>query len=148
VNLKDILSISGKPGLYKFISQAKNGIIIESIIDHKRLPAYASDKVSALEDISIFTEADEIKLSAVFDIISEKEDGGKSINHKSDAAKLKAYFEEIVPDYDRDRVYVSDMKKVISWYNTLHENDLLIPSELEKEEETKTEPEVKTPKDE
>ncbi|HYW95516.1 MAG TPA: DUF5606 domain-containing protein [Bacteroidales bacterium] len=145
MNLKDILSISGKPGLYKFVSQAKNGIIVESVTDKKRIPAYAADKVSALDDIAIFTETGEAKLSEVFDRIYEKEDGGQAVNHKSGAGELKAYFEEILPDYDQDRVYVSDIKKVFSWYNLLQEQDMLIPSEEEKEdgEEEEEKPEEK-----
>jgi Domain of unknown function (DUF6852)/Domain of unknown function (DUF5606) len=133
MNLKDIMAISGKPGLFKFVSQAKNGIIIESIPEKKRIPAYASDKVSALEDIAIFTETDEEKLSLIFDKIFEKEGGKKTINHKSSPDELKAYFSTIVPDYDKERVYVSDMKKVFNWYNILQENKMLIPSEKEEE---------------
>ena len=133
MNLKDILSISGKPGLYKFVSQAKNGIIVESVIDKKRIPAYATDKVSALDDIAIFTADSEVKLSEVFDRIWEKENGGQTILSKEETSRLKAYFTEILPDYDQDRVYVSDIKKVFSWYNLLHEQGMLIPSEPEAE---------------
>ena len=138
MNLKDILSISGKPGLYKYVSQAKNGMIVESVTDKKRIPAYATDKVSALDDIAIFTEKSEVKLSEIFDRISEKENGGKSQDPKVDASKLKDYFAEILPDYDRDRVYVSDIKKVFGWYNLLQEQGMLIPSE-EGEEDGKEE---------
>ncbi len=144
MKLKDILSISGKPGLYTFVSQAKNGIIVESVGEKKRIPAYATDKVSALDDIAIFTEDGEVKLSEVFDKIHEKENGGKSIDPKSDASKLKAYFSEILPDYDQDRVYISDIKKVFNWYNILQENNLLIPSE---EEEKADEEEEKADED-
>ncbi len=133
MKLKDILAIGGKPGLYKFIAQAKNGIIVESLTDKKRIPAYASDKVSALEDIAIFTEEDEVKLGDVFNKIYEKEGGGKAIPPKSSADELKDYFEEILPDYDRERVYVSDIKKVLSWYNQLHDLDMLEPDDEEEE---------------
>lgn len=136
MKLKDILAIGGKPGLFKFIAQAKNGIIVESLTDKRRIPAYASDKVSALEDIAIFTETDEVSLSQVFNEIHKKENGGKAIDPKSSGQELKAYFEGILPEYDRDRVYTSDMKKVISWYNQLHELDMLI---MEEEEENETE---------
>ena len=136
MNLKDILSISGKPGLFKFVSQAKNGIVVESILDGKKGPAYATDKVSALEDIAIFTEDGEVKLSEVFDRIHKKENGNKAPSPKSDAAELKTYFRDILPDYDQDRVYISDIKKVFSWYNLLQEKDLLIASEeLEEDNE-------------
>lgn len=137
MNLKDIMAISGKSGLFRFVSQAKNGIIVESIPDMKRIPAYASDKVSALEDIAIFTVTDEKKLSAIFDEIFKKEEGGKAISHKSSPDELKAYFTEILPDYDTERVYVSDIKKVFSWYNILQENNMLVPSEEEEEKEEK-----------
>lgn len=134
MKLKDILAIGGKPGLYRFIAQAKSGIIVESLTDKKRIPAYASDKVSALEDIAIFTEEDEVSLNDVFRKIFEKENGGKAIAPKSPAGELKDYFEEILPEYDRERVYVSDIKKVLTWYNQLHELGML---EFEEEEEKK-----------
>ncbi len=135
MNLKDILSISGKPGLYKYVSQAKNGVIVESVIDKKRIPAYATDKVSSLDDIAIFTASGEVKLSEIFDRIWEKENGGLTQDPKDDPSRLKEYFAEILPDYDQDRVYVSDIKKVFAWYNLLHEQELLIPSEMNEEEE-------------
>ena len=135
MKLKDILAIGGKPGLYRFIAQAKSGIIVESLSDKKRIPAHASDKVSALEDIAIFTETDEVPLSKIFDKIYEKENGGKSLDpKKASGEELKSYFEEILPEYDRNRVYTSDMKKVFAWYNQLHEQDLLIQEEEEEEE--------------
>jgi hypothetical protein len=138
MSLKDIMAIGGKPGLYKFIAQAKSGIIVESLTDKKRIPAYASDKVSALEDIAIFTEDDEVSLNEVFRRIHEKEDGGKTISpKKSSADELKNYFAEILPEYDRERVYVSDIKKVLSWYNQLHELDMLSFEEDETAEEEK-----------
>ncbi|MFW5821326.1 MAG: DUF5606 domain-containing protein [Bacteroidota bacterium] len=133
MSLKDIMAIGGKPGLYKFIAQTKNGIIVESLIDKKRIPAYASDKVSALEDIAIFTEADEVPLKEVFKRIHEKEEGGKAPAPKSSAQELKDYFGELLPEYDRDRVYVSDIKKVFAWYNQLHELEMLDFTEEEKE---------------
>lgn len=135
MKLKDILAIGGKPGLYRFIAQAKNGIIVESLTDNRRIPAYASDKVSALEDIAIFTETDEVNLAEVFKKIYEKEKGGKAIDPKSSGDELKVYFEEILPDYDKDRVYTSDMKKVLSWYNHLLELDMLSMDEDEEESE-------------
>ena len=133
MNLKDILAISGKPGLFKFVSQAKNGIIVESLSEKKRMPAYASDKISALEDIAVFTDDKEVSLSELFDIIYEKTDGEKAPSHKLSPDDLKKNFQEILPDYDRSRVYVSDIKKIFQWYNLLHEHKLLIPSEPEEE---------------
>ncbi len=122
--LKGILAVSGQSGLFKMISQAKNSIIVESLIDGKRMPAYATSRISALEDISIFTEEADVKLVDVFKSIYEKEDGGKAISHKSSSNQLKNYFLEILPDYDRDRVYVSDIKKVVMWYNLLIDKDI------------------------
>ncbi len=134
--LKGILAVSGQGGLFKIVSQAKNSIIVESLIDGKRMPAYATSRISALEDISIFTEDGDVKLYDVFKNISEKEDGGQAISHKASSNDLKNYFEEILPDYDKDRVYVSDMKKVIQWYNLLQEKEVLNFSEEATEEAT------------
>jgi len=123
--LKGILAVSGQGGLFKMVSQAKNSIIVESLLDGKRMPAYATSRISALEDISIFTIEEDVKLIDVFKNIYEKENGGQAISHKASANDLKEYFEEILPDYDKDRVYVSDMKKVFMWYNLLLENQIL-----------------------
>ena len=139
--LKDILSISGHSGLFKFISQGRHGIIVESLENKKRMNASATAKISALEDIAIFTDTEDIALNDVFKAIYEKEDGGKAISHKSSADELKSYFEEILPDYDRDRVYVSDIKKVIQWYNQLHKLEML---NFEEEEEEAKEEDKKT----
>ena len=139
MNLKDIMAISGKPGLYKFVSQGKNGIIVESLTDGKRMPAFGSDKVSALEDISIYTEEGEEKLSIIFDKIFEKENGGQSISSKVDPKALIQYFEDILPDYDKVRVYLSDIKKLFSWYNILQEKELLVKSDPEDNQETPVE---------
>jgi len=118
--LKKILSISGKPGLFKLVSQGKNMYIAESLVDGKRFPVYARDKVVSLGDIAIYTETEEIPLATVLDNIKIKE-SGNGINFASNIqpAELRAYFEQILPEYDRDRVYPSDMKKIMSWYNIL-----------------------------
>ncbi|MFA8434573.1 MAG: DUF5606 domain-containing protein [Marinifilaceae bacterium] len=123
--LKGILAISGHAGLFKMVSNTKNALIVESLIDKKRMPAYATSKISALEDIAIFTEEGDVHLSEVFKNIFEKENGGQAVSHKASGAELKAYMEEVLPNYDQDRVYVSDMKKVFQWYNILQENELL-----------------------
>lgn len=138
--LKGILAISGQPGLYKLIAEAKNNIIVESLDTGKRMPAYSTNKISALEDIAIYTDTADIPLKDVFKAISEKEDGGKAISHKASSDKLKAYFGEVLPAYDRDRVYVSDIKKVFLWYNILLEKEMLDFTE-EKVEESQTESE-------
>lgn len=145
MNLKDILAIAGYPGLFKFVSQAKNGIIVESLIDKKRMPAYASAKVSALEDIAIFTENAEVPLGEIFTKIFEKESGGLAPDSKSSPEKLMTYFETILPDFDRKKVYSSDIKKVISWYNILHGLNMLnLPEEVKTEEPVKDEKPVKS----
>jgi hypothetical protein len=129
--LKDILSISGEPGLFKFIAQGKNAIIIEHLETKKRTSAYSSAKVSSLEDISIFTDKEDIPLGKVFDLIFEKENGGMAIDAKSDQGKLKVWFEGILPEYSKDKVYMSDIKKVAQWYNILHSLNLLVKEEPE-----------------
>jgi hypothetical protein len=127
--LKDILSISGEPGLFKFIAQGKNAIIVEHLETKKRSSAYGSAKISSLEDIAIFTEKEDMPLGKVFDLIFEKENGGLTIDSKSDNNKLKKWFEEILPDYSKDKVYTSDIKKVALWYNTLQKLNLLVKEE-------------------
>ncbi len=133
--LKDILAISGKPGLFKFISQGRNGIIVESLTDNKRIHAPATAKISALEDIAIFTDEEEVPLHDVFKKINEKENGGKTIDHKSNPEELKSYMTDVLPNYDRDRVYVSDLKKLYQWYNILHELDMLTFEEEKTDED-------------
>ena len=129
------------------VSQSKNSIIVESLVDGKRMPAYATSRISALEDISVFTEEGDKKLEEVFKLIFEKEDGKQAISPKSSANDLKAYFEEILPDYDRDRVYVSDIKKILSWYNLLIEKEMLDVSDNDDETEEKNEEEKPSSKE-
>ena len=143
--LKDILAISGEPGLFKFIAQGKNAIIIEHLETKKRSSAYGSAKVSSLEDIAIFTDKEDMPLGKVFDLIHEKENGGPAIDSKTDTAKLKAWFEGILPEYSKDKVYTSDIKKVAQWYNILHKLNLLVKEEPEKAAEEKA-PEEKPAK--
>jgi len=133
--LKGILAVSGHAGLFKMVSNTKNALIVESLIDKKRMPAYATSKISALEDIAIFTDEGDVHLSEVFKNIFEKENGGKAVSHKASGNELKAYMEAVLPNYDEDRVYVSDMKKIFQWYNLLHENELLNFDEEEVETE-------------
>jgi hypothetical protein len=134
--LKGILSISGQPGLFRLVAETKNSIIVESLITGKRMPAYSTSKISSLSDISVFTESGEILLTDLFRKIKES---GKTIPAKASANEIKAFFGEVLPEYDKDRVYVSDMKKVIQWYELLNELNLLIEPEAEAQEETKTE---------
>jgi hypothetical protein len=148
MDLKDILSISGKSGLFKNVAQTKTGAIVESLTDKKRFPVYLSDKVSSLEDISIFTKDKDVLLKDVMDIIYKKENGGPCIDPKSDEAKLKKYFEEILPDYDKERVYPSDIRKLFTWYNGLHAAGLLKLEEAKPEEVKSEETPVKEEKKE
>ena len=130
--LKDFMAISGQPGLFKFIAQGKNAIIVEHLETKKRTSAFSSAKISSLEEISIFTDDEDIPLGKVFDLIHEKENGGTAVDYKSDPDKLKSWFEEVLPRYNRDKVYVSDIKKVAHWYNILHSLNLLVKEEPEK----------------
>jgi len=129
MNIKGIIAISGRPGLFKVVAQSKNSVIVESMIDKKRFPAYASEKISTLDDISIFTYDDDAKLTDVFKTIFDKYEGGECISHKSDAKELSKTLVEILPNYDQDRVYASDVKKIFQWYNLLHNAGLMTKEE-------------------
>jgi hypothetical protein len=137
--LKDILAISGEPGLFRFIAQGKNSIIVEHLETLKRSSAHGTAKVSSLEDIAIFTEKEDVPLGKVFDLIYDNTSGEAAIDSKADANKLKSWFEGILPDYSRDKVYVSDIKKVALWYNILHKLNMLIREEPEAEAKDETE---------
>ena len=117
----DILAISGMPGLYKYVAQSTKGIIVESLADGHRMNASATSRVSALSEISMFTEGEDIALADVFTRMYEYNSGKEGLSHKESADKLKAYFGEVLPEYDRERVHVSDMKKCFAWYNILVE---------------------------
>jgi hypothetical protein len=145
--LKDIMAISGESGLFKFIAQGKNSIIVEHLETKKRSSAFGSAKVSSLDEISIFTEKEDMALSKVFDLIYEKEKGGPAIDFKSDPDKLKTYLNEVLPEYDKDKVYISDIKKLIHWYNILQGLNLLVKEEPEKPAEPKTKKETKAKKE-
>ena len=137
--LKDLLAIAGSPGLYKFIAQGKNAVIVEHLETGKRTSAHGTARVSSLEDVAVFTDSEEVPLAEVFDKIYEKENGAESINHKSSPEELKNYFNELIPEYDRERVYVSDMKKIIQWYNILHSHDMLVKEDKKSEDKEKVE---------
>ncbi len=150
--LKTILSISGKPGLFKLISQGKNMLIVESLSDKKRIPAYAKDKVISLGDIAIYTEEEEVPLHEVLTSIKNKENGEKASLIPSTAKpdELRKYLEEVLPTFDRERVYPSDIKKLISWYNLLVEQGMtdFTPKEEEPAEEgTETDKKEETEKE-
>lgn len=140
MDLSGIISVSGMGGLFKVTGQLKNGLVAKSLADGKNIPIYASHKVSALEDISVFCESDDIPLKDVFEKIKTKENGGPAVDVKAaDDKAIAAYFGEVLTDYDRERVYKSDMKKILGWYNILQANDLLkdVAPEGEEDEESK-----------
>jgi len=136
MNLTGIIAISGRPGLYKVIAQGKNNIIVESLIDNKRFPAYASDRISALDDISIYTYDEDAPLRELLSAIYKKEGGKECPSHKESLTVLQSYLLDILPNYDQERVYPSDVKKMFQWYNLLHKSGNLIVVETKEEEET------------
>lgn len=143
MNLKDILAISGEGTLFKFIAQGKNAVIVENLETGRRISAGGTAKVSALDEIAIFTTGEDIPLGKVMDMIWEKENGGETISHRLPDGDLKKYFAEALPDFDQNRVYTSDIRKVLHWYNILHKLNLLVKDEEKKEEtgpEAVTEP--------
>jgi hypothetical protein len=144
MSLEKVLSISGKPGLYKLTTQTRSGFLAESLLDGKKISVNGRHNVSLLSEIAIYTLTEELPLREVFLKISEKENGGEAINHKVSKDKLEEYFFSILPDYDEDRVYPSDIKKVVQWYNLLIKNGMTDFSESETEGET-TEGEVQNP---
>ncbi|OFY57749.1 MAG: hypothetical protein A2V50_04100 [Bacteroidetes bacterium RBG_19FT_COMBO_42_10] len=146
--LKDIMAISGQPGLFKFIVRGKNAIIVEHLETKRRGSAFNSARVSSLDEITVFTEKEEdMPLGKVLDLIYEKENGGPAIDYKSDPEKLKSYFGEVLPDYDRDKVYNSDIRKILQWYNVLQKLNLLVKEEPEAKEHPEQEKEAKPKKE-
>jgi hypothetical protein len=149
MDLSKILAVSGKPGLYKMLSQTKSGFIVESLVDEKRFPVFAHERISSLEEISIFTTVDDdLPLKDVFRKINEKTGGKPAPEPNASGDTLKKFFLEVVPEYDPERVYVSDMKKALNWFNLLLEKDMLDFSEEDvkeaeagKETEASDEPE-------
>lgn len=136
MDLSGIISVSGMPGLYKVVGQMKNGVIAESLTEKKRVPIHSHQQISSLEDISMYTAGDNKAVSEIMQTIYDKEKGGKCIDHKADEKEIVKYFESILPDYDKDRVYVSNMRKLFNWYNLLQETgNLKLESEGEKHED-------------
>jgi len=119
INLKEILSITGKPGLFRIVTTSKTNIIVQSMIDGKRTAVSANSKISALDDISIFTYEDDVPLAEVMQAIYDKTNGQEGPSPKAAHAELRSFLEEILPNFDQDRVYHSDLKKLFSWYNQL-----------------------------
>ena len=142
MDLSGIISIAGMSGLYKVIAQTKNGLIVESLIDKKRVQAFSTHKISALEDVSVYSTNDDVPLKEVFQKIYDNEKCGACIDQKSPDAELKKYFKTVFAEYDEERVYVSDIKKVLNWYNSLQKDGLL---EKKAEVEAADKPKIKAP---
>lgn len=132
MGLDKILAISGKPGLYELTTQTRGGFVAKSLLDEKKIAVNMRHNVSILSEIAIYTYTEEIPLGDVFQKIKDKENGEEAISHKSSKKELENYFSEILPDYDEDRVYASDMKKIFQWYNILINNGF---NDFSKEEE-------------
>ena len=131
MSLEKILSISGKPGLYQLKNQTRNGFLAESLLDGKKISVGARHNVSLLSEISIYTLTEEVPLREVFAMIAKKENGGEAIDHKVSKDELEEYFFNVMPDYDEERVYASDIKKVVQWYNLLNKIGITDFSEKE-----------------
>ncbi|MGY6561302.1 MAG: DUF5606 family protein [Luteibaculaceae bacterium] len=140
MQLTGVISITGKPGLYKVVAQARQGLIVESLVDKKRTAISANHRVSSLEDISIFTYGEDVPLKEVYAKIYAFEEGKNSIDSKSDPKDLAAHLEKIFPEYDKERVKNGDIKKLFAWYNLLNDNGLLSPTEEPAEAEAAAEP--------
>ncbi|HSI70743.1 MAG TPA: DUF5606 domain-containing protein [Gillisia sp.] len=138
MGLEKILSISGKPGLYELTAQTRGGFVAKSITEGKKISVSVRHNVSLLSEIAVYTYTEEVPLGEVFQKIFEKEDGGEAIDHKASKKELEAYFAEVLPEYDVDRVYQSDIKKIIQWYNLLVSNGF---TDFSKEEKAKDEEE-------
>ena len=128
-----IIAVSGKPGLYQLKTQTRSGFVAESLLDGRKISVSARDNVSLLSEIAIYTLTEEVPLRQVFSKISEKENGGPTINHKVPKVELEEFFFEVLPDYDEERVYPSDIKKVVQWYNLLQKSGITDFSEAEED---------------
>lgn len=138
MSLEKVLSISGKPGLYRLKNQTRNGFLAESLLDGKTVNVSGRHNVSLLSEIAIYTLTEEVPLREVFQKISDKEGGKETISHKAPKDELEEFFFNVLPEYDEDRVYTSDIKKVVQWYNLLVKNGItqfVSAAEETKEEE-------------
>ena len=156
MELKEIISITGRPGLFKVVTQGKNNVIVESIVDKKRFPAYASDRISTLGDISIYTTDEDVKLTDVLASFHDHYEGKACPSHKEELSVLEGLLEKILPNYDKERVYKSDLRKIFQWYNILIKAGIKIKEtakkaastegDTEKKEVKKASPKKATPK--
>ena len=134
MNLEGIINVTGKPGLYKVVSQGNNTVIAESLADGKKTPLFSHNQSNMLDEIGIYTYDDTKPISEIFDAIAIKENKGQALSHKSSTNQLTDYFREILADYDEERVYISDIKKVIQWYNAMQKYGLIKLPKPEKKE--------------
>ena len=144
IDLTGIIAISGQPGLYKVVAQSKNGIIVEGLADKKRTSISSTAKVSSLEDISMFTTGEDKPVAEIMKSIFDKEKGGACVDSKADDKTIVSYFSSVLPDYDKDRVYTSNMRKLFNWYNALQTSGNLKERETEAKEESTEKKIVKT----
>ena len=126
MDLSKILSISGKPGLYELVSTSKNGLVVSSIVDGKKFTAFNHFNISSLEEINVYTDSGEVSLKDILKKMARSLDFKEALSHKSSAKELEAFFVEAVPDYDKENVYTSDIKKIIQWYNLLAKKEMLV----------------------
>lgn len=157
MSLKGIISIAKVPGLYKVVAQTKSGFVVESFTDKKRMAVSSTQRISMLEDISIYCTSGDKPLREVLQKMKEQDALSSAINPKANDAELKKFFAEILPDFDQERVYTSDIQKIIKWYQSLKDSVTFESEEAEKTEETETEegkdaadkkPKVAKPKEE
>ena len=133
MSIQKILAISGKPGLYELKIQTRTGFVAESLLDGKKITVGMRANVSLLSEIAVYTYTEEVRLADVLKAIAAKENDGLALSHKEDDAKLKAYFREVLPEFDEDRVYLSDIKKILNWYNLLQPKGIVTLEALSKE---------------
>ena len=138
MSIQKILAISGKPGLYELKIQTRTGFVAESLLDGKKITVGMRANVSLLSEIAVYTYSEEVRLAEVFKAIATKENDGMAMSHKEDDAKLKAYFREILPEFDEDRVYTSDIKKILNWYNLLQPKGFVSVEALSQESKEET----------
>jgi len=146
MELKEIISITGRPGLFKVVAQGKNNVIVESIVDKKRFPAYATDRISTLGDISIYTTDEDVKLTDVLASFHDHYEGKACPSHKEELTVLEGLLEKILPNYDKERVYTSDLRKIFQWYNILIKAGIQIKETADKPEDSNSDNDEKTAK--
>ena len=146
MELKEIISITGRPGLFKVVAQGKNNVIVESIVDKKRFPAYATDRISTLGDISIYTTDEDVKLTDVLASFHDHYEGKACPSHKEELTVLEGLLEKILPNYDKERVYTSDLRKIFQWYNILIKAGIKMKETADKTEDSNSDNDEKTAK--